>query len=276
MNSTVLIVGVCFNLEPSIFISKLVKLFARSGKTICGVVVSNNNSHSLISNVDGIQVLRGTNSHLDFSGYFEGFEHLSAANQDIDSEVIFFTNDTLFTKHAAPTIVARLLRLHALLSQLTIPAMAGKTDTYKTICTRNPWSNNNFYVTSFCFLLNGPALPLLQQLLPDANNNDVLVDFPLNYNAWGKRLNGVMREYIRAHLIYKNSPYIWKSSEILSPALLARKAHCVYFEHRLSGLIGLNGAILPINAGTRAFISIYFAELMSRLVINFHSLFVRK
>jgi hypothetical protein len=265
MSSTIIFVGVCYSIEPEDFICRLSKLFAHYNKSLAGVLIVNNSAHSLQSNAPRIEVLRGTNAHLDFSGYFEGLNHLLATNQNINSKAILFVNDSLFTKHASLTIVGSLFRVYNLLNQLKIPAIAGKTDSYKFICAKNPWSLNNSYVSTFCFLLNGLALPFFQQLLSDANKDDVL-NLSLNDIDWGRELDPVMREYIRAHLIYEGSPYLWKTSNAMSAEILNRKAHCVYFEHRLSGLIGLHGATISINSGLRDCIFIYFAEIWSRIL----------
>lgn len=266
MKSTIYFVGVCFNQEPSIFISKLAKLSARSGRLLRGVVISNNPHHSLESKNDNIKVLKGTNSHLDFSGYFEGLQYLVSSDLQADLSVVFFANDSLFSKHAAPTIVSRLLNLYDLIENLQIPAISGKADSYKSICSRNPWSGDLHYISSYCFLLNGPALHYLQMLLSDAAQDGVLENLKLEDSAWGFGLSGVMREFIRAHLIYHSSPYIWANYATASAETIKRKAHCVYFEHRLSGLIGMNGALLPINSGARAKSIIYIMESSYRVV----------
>lgn len=266
MKSTIYFVGVCFSYEPSIFISKLAKLCARSGYILAGVVVSNNPDHSLESKNYNIQVLRGTNLHLDFSGYFDGLKYLISSNSKHDLDLILFVNDSLFVKHAAPTIVSRLLNLSNLIGKIQIPAISGKADSYKSICSRNPWSGDLHYISSYCFLLNSPAFRYLQMLLSDAAQDGVLENLKLEDSAWGFGLSGVMREFIRAHLIYHGSPYIWANYATASAETINRKAHCVYFEHRLSGLIGMNGALLPINSGARANSIIYIMELSYRVV----------
>lgn len=266
MKSTIYFVGVCFSQEPSIFISKIAKLSARSGRLLRGVVISNNPHHSLESKNDNIKVLKGTNAHLDFSGYFEGLQYLVSSYSQADLSVVFFANDSLFFKHAARTIVSRLLSLYDLVEDIQIPAISGKADSYKSICNRNPWSGDLHYITSYCFLLNGPALHYFQMLPFDANHDGVLENLPLADGAWGFGLSGVMREFIRAHLIYHSSPYIWGNYATASPETIMRKAHCVYFEHRLSGLIGMNGALIPINSGGRASSVIYVMEFAYRIV----------
>ena len=259
-------VAVCYRLPPAEFIGKLQTLAARSGTRLRGVVVSNNPEHPLTSPSPDIEVVRGSNAHLDFSGYFEGLERLAPALADAASGNVLFINDSLLVKHAAGCILRRVLGLDRLFRQLDVPAIGGKVDPYRSVCLRNPWSGHVGYVTSFCFLLNASARPMLRGLLADAAADGVLASSPVNDAAWGAGMRPVMREHIRAHLTYEGSPYLWQSTSGRDAEVIRKKARCVYFESRLSGAIGSEGAVVPINSGPRSRADIFLNESMARVV----------
>jgi hypothetical protein len=178
---------------------------------------------------------------------------------------VLFINDSLLTKHAGGAILGRVLRSDALLRQLRVPAIAGKLDPYRSICLRNPWSGHAGYVSSFCFLLNGHALPVLRSLRRLASDDGVLATSPVQSDLWGTGLQPAMREFIRAHLVYHGSPYLWNANGAADASLVRKKASCVYFESRLSGAIGADGALVPINAGPRSRTGLFVSETLSRL-----------
>jgi hypothetical protein len=74
-----------------------------------------------------------------------------------------------------------------------------------------------------------------------------------------------LREHIRAHLAYEGSPYLWPAAPSTPAQLLRKKAACVYLEARLSGAIGRDGALVPINAGPRSTTDIFVREILARL-----------
>lgn len=263
--SIVRTVAVCFHLQPAEFITELRTLASLCGTRLRGVVVSNNAAHSLVSPASDIDVIRGSNAHLDFSGYFEGLERMMATQPDTVPGNVLFVNDSLIMKHAAACILGRVLRLHKILAQITVPAIGGKLDPYRSICLRNPWSGHAGYVSSYCFLLNALAQPALRALLDNAAVDGVLAASPLAESEWGAGMSPVMRESIRAHLLYEGSPYLWKSSGRSDPQLILKKARCVYFESRLSGAIGSDGAVVPINSGPRSNAQILIAETFARV-----------
>ena len=211
------------------------------------------------------EILRGSNRLLDFSGYFEGLDHLLVRHPEAVASNVLFVNDTLVTKHAATCILRRVLGLDALVGSLRVPAMSGKLDPYRAICMRNPWSGHPGYITSFCFLLNALALPLIQQLTADAQADGVLGSEEVSDAGWGRQLPHDFREMLRAHLLYPESPFLWPAAVSSSPDLLRRKASSSYFEHRLSGRLGQSGVVVPINAGPRSIASIAVSERMARL-----------
>jgi len=260
----VVAVAVCYHMKPAPFIDRLQALAAGAGRRLQGVVVNNQPEHATPAQSGDLEVVQGTNRHLDFSGYFEGLQHLPAVDQAETGNVLF-VNDSLLTAHASTTIFRRVLALDGLLQQLEVPAGAGKLDPYRSICLRNPWSGHGSYLSTFCFLLNRSAQPILRRLIADAETDGVLSEAPLEDLNWGAGLTPLMREYIRAHLVYDGSPYRWRAAAP-EPELIRKKAQCVYFEHRLSGSLGLEGALVPINAGPRSRLAVTSAETATRLL----------
>jgi len=258
-------VAVSFHLPPAELIARLQASVARRGTHLRGIVVSNNPKHPLASPSIDFEVIRGSNAHLDFSGYFEGLERLLAVNPDAATGNVLFVNDSLIVKHAADCIIHRVLGLDSLLAQLKVPAIGGKLDPYRSICLRNPWSGHAGYVSSFCFLLNALAQSTIRGLLGGAAADGVLASSPLTDPAWGAGIPPVLREQIRAHLVYEGSPYLWQSSVDHPAEQILKKARCVYFESRLSGAIGSDGAVLPINSGPRSQANIFVRESLARI-----------
>jgi hypothetical protein len=254
------VVAVCHRLEPGAFVRALVALGRREGRELAGVVVDNRRRSAQVD--PSFELLAGSNRQLDFSGYFEGLDHLLRGRAPPAS--VWFVNDTLFSAHSAAAIGHRLLAAEPLLRQIRLPAMAGKRDPYRSICLRNPWSGHNGYLSSFCVVLNALALPAMQALPVDAQAHGVLADVPVDDDRWGQSIAPELREMIRAHLVYGASPLRWASADGASPSLVQAKAQCVYFEQRLSGAIGAIGSLLPINAGPRAASAIAVAEFLSR------------
>ena len=259
------LVAVCHRLRPETFVVKLQSLASGCGATLRGVVVSNNMAHGRTAMPREVEILQGSNRLLDFSGFFEGLDHLLVRHPEAAASNVVFVNDTLVTKHAATCILGRVLGLDALLGKLRVPAMGGKLDPYRAICMRNPWSGHSGYITSFCFLLNSLALPLMQRLTADAQADGVLAGAEVGDAGWGRQLPHDFREMLRAHLLYPESPFLWPAARSSSPDLLRRKASSSYFEHRLSGHLGKSGVVVPINAGPRSIASIAVRERMARL-----------
>lgn len=259
-----LLVAVCHRLLAEDFAQRLRTLAARHGSDLRGVVVCNNPAHTRPSKSGDLHFLAGTNDLLDFSGYFEGLEHLNSVWPQAGDDNVLFVNDTLITKHAAGCILGRVLGLDALLRQLQLPAIAGKFDPYRSICLRNPWSGHGGFITTFCFLLNAAAQPLLRRLREDAAADGLFVDASPADVKWGQHIPPDFREFIRAHVSYSASPFIWPAAAESDAGLLHRKACCVYFEGRLSGAVGLEGALVPINAGPRSASDIFVREALSR------------
>jgi len=260
-------VAVCYHLAPVEFMRRLQTFASRSGRQLRGVTVCNHPQHALQSATGSplFEVVRGSNSDLDFSGYLEGLRHLQAMGRDTASSNVLFVNDSLLTRHAAGAVLHQLLGLDRLLGALAVPAAAGKLDPYRSICLRNPWSHHSRYLTSFGLLLNEAALPSMASLPDQAEADGLGSNVSLTDQEWGGRLDPALREMIRAHLVHAHSPYRWSGAASADGAMLRRKARCVYFEHRLSGSIGKAGALVPINSGPRSSAELLIAETLARI-----------
>jgi len=136
---------------------------------------------------------------------------------------------------------------------LELPAIAGKADLYTTVCLRSPWSGLDRYVTTFCFMLNQHALPLMLQLREMADCDGVTLDRQVDDPKWGEHLAPAFRQFLKANLVYVQSPYLWYRlrETPFTPTQLSSKARTIYFEHRLSGTVSNRGCMVPTNAGPR-------------------------
>jgi len=260
------IVAVCYQWPADRVAAGLQRIAQRRGVLLRGVIVCNRAQQVPARLQDsGFDVVAGSNGLLDYSGFFEGLERLLSTRPESEAGNVLFVNDSLFTKHAASCILGRVLGLDSLLQQLQVPAMAGKLDPYRSICLRNPWSGHDHYVSSFCFLLNALALPQMRHLMDEATSVGALIDRPVHHAAWGTGIPALLRESIRSHLVYGGSPFLWPPASCSNAELLRKKACCVYFENRLSGAIGSEGALVPINAGPRSRTVIFLNELLARV-----------
>jgi len=148
-----------------------------------------------------------------------------------------------------------------------LPAMAGKTDLYTTMCLRSPWSGLDRYVTTFCFVVNPQSLQMMLQLRDWASEDDVTHEHDIHSTSWGTRLPGQFRQFVKANIAHSCSPYLWYRlrDKPHAPEQLRSKARCIYFEHRLSGAVGQAGCLLPTNAGPRWRTYLAAHELLSHL-----------
>jgi hypothetical protein len=258
------VIGVCHDVAPIAFASHLDRLANQLRASLAGVIVDNQRGRQSTLADDRFALVAGSNADLDFSGYGEGLKRLIEAHPDAAGRPVLFVNDSLLTKHAGVSIARRVLELHQLVEQLQVPTIAGKRDPYQSIMSRNPWNGHHHYVSTFCFLLNAPALPMLEALPLDAARDGLDPAQQIDDPAWAPGLPALMREFIRAHLTYADSPYSWPRRAPADHDLIARKARCVYFEHRLSGAIGITGAIVAINSGPRTSFQITLREWLAR------------
>jgi hypothetical protein len=259
------IVACCYRMSPVQMARKITKILTHLKIKHRGVIFS--------SRVDVEEQIDcrwytcpAPNNDLDFSSYFLGASQLHESGY---KGVVLFVNDTLFENHSANANIAALTRLVSITNELPVPVIAGKCDSYSTICLRNPWSNLSKYVSTYCFLLNNLALNHLIDLKQHAATDCVLSDIEMSNPEWGKGLELSFREFIKANLIYRSSPYLWYRlrKQNFDLTILQSKARAIYFEHRLSGLVGRYGCILPSNSGLRWSVYLKFREILSRIFI---------
>lgn len=243
------------------------RLIGFRAKVIGYVVCANESIERVIT--PGWVLLPTDNQDFDFSAYLTGTERVRRSHPE--SSVVIFLNDTLFTDHAAAANFKALWRQVGLMKSLEIPAIAGKADPYTTVCLQNPWSGLGIYVTSFCFMLNQHAIKYMLQLRAMADSDCVTLEKSVDDQMWGDKLPPAFRQFIKANLVYKQSPYLWYrlKETNFEPQQLSSKARAIYFEHRLSGAISRNGCMVPTNAGPRWSTYLNFHERWSRVLRSF-------
>lgn len=234
-----------YSVDPLRLRRALRRIGERIGVALGGVVVCNG-PHDLPASDCDWKFIRGSNAELDFSAYREGSEYLQRADRQARS--VLFLNDSTFTKHNAFRMIQALLAYQPALEGSELPAIAGKTDAYDNVCYANPWSRLPVYVSSFCFLLNANALDALPEVRrqADADLGSPAVD--LSSPDWGANLTAPFRTYLRTHLGHSGTSISWYqlAQHVGNAELLAKKARCVYSEHRLSGEIGQKGIVFAV------------------------------
>ncbi len=260
----VTIVACCYRIPAQDMMARVQKLLGDRSATVTGWVVS-----ALQKGVadlgQGWTALPSDNVDFDFSAYFAGAQ--AALDRGLGTGPVLFLNDTLFTDHAAQAHFQAIWRQLGLIADIELPAIAGKADPYTTVCLQNPWSGLGVYMTTFCFILNAPALPVLLELRSLAEQDGVTHANNIDSPEWGQQLPPAFRQFLKAALVYPRSPYLWYRLRggSYSSAQLRSKARCIYFEHRLSGAIGRAGCLLPANAGPRWTLFLKFHETLFRL-----------
>lgn len=252
MNSldSIAIVACCYRMPAAEVMRRVRRLLADEPVPIIGYLVSSLHEHE--SNLGaGWTALPSDNLDFDFSAYLVGAR--AVVERGYTGKTVLFINDTLFTDHAAQANFRATWRQRGLVAAIEPPAIAGKADAYTTMCLRNPWSGLGLYITSFCLLVNMRGLALMLLLREFADEDGVTHEHDVDSADWGARLPGAFRQFIKAALVYPNSPYLWYRlrSGSYSSEQLRSKARSIYFEHRLSGAIAAAGCLLPSNAGPR-------------------------
>lgn len=250
--------------EPRRLTRALTSVAGRLRTRLEGVIVCNGD-HPLPEDDVTWRFIRGSNNELDFSAYHEGAAVLSSRAHDPPS--VLFLNDSTFTRHNAYHVMQALLAYRQLVEDADVPVIAGKTDRYDNFCYANPWSGLPVYVSSFCFLLNRLALPVLQTVQRYASKDlrDVQADF--RSPTWGRQLPRDFRCYVRAHLAYPGNSISWYqlSARQANAGLMIKKLRCVYSEHRLSGEIGRDGLLYSIYPSQRLQAKFFFFEQTAKL-----------
>lgn len=252
------VVACCFVFTAQQLRAALVRLAERLGVHFCGVVVDNQ-LRELPSDDEDWAFILGSNRDHDFSAYVEGLRH---GQSTLAADVVLFLNDSLFTNRGAYVNAREVLSYRDLLRQLQVPSMCGRTDRYSTLCFRNPWSQLPIYVPSYCFLLNRQAFAVLLQLPKHAEDDGLQPNLAVSDVAWGQRLPANFREFIRAFVQYRHPAFAWPGWQryAVDERLVAIKARCIYFEHRLSGEIAREGCLVATNARLLPRCQIYLAE----------------
>lgn len=257
---TVATIACCYRQSPAFVAALLARIGRELDVTFCGVIVDNSCTSS-DAPPPGWMVIAGSNTLMDFSAYCEGLDALGPQNA-----AVLVLNDTLFTDHNGDFMLRRLLRYHDFVGACGVPAIAGKVDRYTSVCFANPWSGANAYVSSFAFLLSSAALTVLPKLY--AAVDDVMgdVSIPLDDPRWAGALDARFRAYLRLHLTTDFDPLSWYrlKAGAVTADLLARKARCVYLEHRLSGEIARGGIVISLFPRERDKISFTIMERLGR------------
>jgi hypothetical protein len=265
--SQIYVVACSYRMAPDDMSRRLTEILLKLSVEHCGVIASSRIKER--ARIDSRWTsLPADNDDLDFSAYRAGAAlREGEANSGVST---LFVNDSLFTNHAAFANIKAAIRVAPLTARIPLPALGGKCDSYTTICLRNPWSHLPYYVSTYCFVLNPAAIQIFLSLPDLAANENVTLSRDIDDPEWGSRLPLEFREFVKANLVYKESPYLWYRlrESAIQPQQLRAKARCIYFEHRLSGLVGTIGCILPTNAGPRwnTYLSIH--ERLSRLGRN--------
>jgi hypothetical protein len=252
----------CYRQSPARVAATLARLGQETGSDFGGVIVDNAGT-ATDAHIPGWHVVAGSNALMDFSGYCEGLAVLEPRYG-----AVLVLNDTLFTDHNAGFMLERLLRYRDFIAACDVPAIAGKVDNYSSVCFANPWSGANAYVSSFAFLLSAVALPILPRLY--AEIDQVMGDPALAIvdPGWAPGLDPRFRTYLRLHLLTDFDPLSWYRLKIGAVAgdMLARKARCVYLEHRLSGEIARQGVIVSLFPRGRDKIAFRSRDRWARLM----------
>ncbi len=251
-----------FELSPSDLVKKILKLEKKYNFKSQGLIVSNSKSTEIIINNKDWQIIHGSNKYLDFSAYFEGTSHyLESSKEEIDS--VIFINDSFFTKHNSNYEFKMLLKNFELLKDINDPVIIGKGSRYHSICHKNPWSDLNIFIPSYCFAVNKRGLDILSSLETclekDGYAGNIEADiFSSNID---KPFYNLLLSSVKSNV----SPYKWDlGKNKINNELLEKKAICIYFEHRLSGEIGSQGCIIPTNAGNKEYLISIFREAIYR------------
>lgn len=258
-----------YAMSPAEIAATLADYSRRLGVHFHGAIIANGR-HDLTGVGPDWVAKKGSNSELDFSAYQEGIETLGLTRES-SSGVVLFINDSAFQKHHAFYIVRSLMPYLDPVADCVVPAMAGKADLYDNICYRSPWSGLPVYLSTFCFLLNRPALPVIASVLEyvEADLGEKTID--LDDPAWGHGLETAFRIYLRCHLTYYGMSNTWYQlfEKRDNRRLISQKARAVYYEHRLSGEIGAKGVLFNIYPTLRKkwcfFLREQQAKIMRRL-----------
>ena len=263
LNQESVIVACSFRLSPEEMLNSLEGLLGDL-RCVRGYIVSSTiPREQLLEN--GWRLVPTDNLDFDFSAYLTGAERVNLHHPE--ARVIIFVNDTLFTNHAPRANFTALLRHAALIKELEIPAICGKADLYATICLKNPWSELDRYITSYCFMLNRKSLEIMLELRALAEQDGVTHTVSVDSSTWGRGLPKAFHQFVKANLVYDSSSYLWYRlrEAKFTTEQISSKARAIYFEHKLSGSVAKAGCMVPTNAGHRWWLYLFVWEWIFRL-----------
>lgn len=261
---TVHVVACGYSLPPIRIRTAMQRIGRQLGVGFRGVIVDNG-SHDLLEADDNWVNIRGSNREQEFSAYVEGVDALR--EDGLSPASVLFINDSTFNRHNAKGILKELVRYVAAIEDISTPCIVGKADDYNSICYMNPWSNLLLYVSTFCFLLNRGAVPLIIEVVRGADLALGSKDVDISTKAWGAGLDYRFREYLRSHLSHPGLPTSWYQlpTHISNRQLINQKMRCVYLEHKLSGEVGREGLIFSIFPTPRSKLEFVLLEQIAKL-----------
>jgi hypothetical protein len=220
------------------------------------VVVTNSNGVSPeLANalrLDGVAVVVGDNSLLDFSAYRHGLGLLST--QELSGGVLVI-NDTLFTKLHYRWLLPRIVADGEATSSVHGPVAVGFSGSYQYLLSGNPWSGAPIHLCSACLFLNGLAAELLIAEIDEAAS----VLSRMERCALSEERQEVLKSFVGIRfynyltaVLLKAPNRVWKPEARIdvSQMMLMRKSVAFYLEHHFSAQVELEGGgLVWVNRG---------------------------
>ena len=261
-NSDINVVLCIFNSDPILSASKILKLFKSKLLRINLILVLNNEyKDDIISN--DFYIVKGSNSCLDISAYYEGLKFLTKINLDKNFTIV--CNDNIFFKHNFTFSFSSILEYQNIALDLLVPSIIGYRTFYSSICLTNPWSNSSSFLPTYFFALNSFGVNQFLYLYENTLYKGVLLN-EYDYVFANNLVPFNLKNLIFAHLKNSNSPISWHGlvKYSVSKELIMKKMNSVFFEHYLSGVFGKEGAIIYLNTSRRYVFKQFFKDLLSR------------
>ena len=248
LNHDLIIIVCCYYVDVDKITNIMNKYLEREELKFIGIVVDNKKQHQNIYQHKSWTVINGSNEINEFSAYQEGMSHARTFGVNMKTPMMII-NDSLFTKHCYGYLIKEFIKNITILNFFEEPLMIGMKSYYSSICLTNPWSNTTSFIPSYIFLINYRALELFETL-PDYALKDGIMFNEKKY--FGKDLKMQFLSLITYHSLKANERSTQKTTNMIDNDLeILKKARCIYFEHRLTGLIGENGILFYLNDGWR-------------------------
>jgi hypothetical protein len=258
------VVACCYDVPAESVVNK----FNRLGGSykFRGVIVINNHKLPVPESNDDWQYILGSNKEFEFSAYREGLNIL-ICNSSYTNEPILIINDTLLSRHSFKYTTKSILKNTSTIQRLSLPAMAGKIDPYNNICYSNPWSSLNIYISSYCMLINKPAVDIFIKCIDSINDYFENKSLDLLDPCWGGRIDLLLKEFILSHLLDNETDTAWYQAGLYQndTTRLNKKARCVFLEHYLSGCIGKQGVLVSAFPTWKSKVLHFLAEQNAKL-----------